>query len=253
MLRLITGKAKPTSIAAVELQTDLEPLMERSQKSTLNLVEKILRRNNFLNYYRPTNERLKTHKSFLSTVHDLYDTFDILTPNHQVFPQEFNPILCQVTLESHLNLVWNVDGSVEDDIKNSIFRTFSSAFSISYPVGKYCDNFDDEIVAISFAIDKLENCSERNIAFFIDSQAAILSLINSRYNENALVHSCRIKLIELEKSRKSVALQWISSHCSISGNEKADRLPKAGYLMSQPDSHLPLRNIKRLIYSKLKN
>ncbi|GFW43200.1 zinc finger BED domain-containing protein 1 [Trichonephila clavipes] len=247
----------------MEFQTDLEPFSERSQRSALNLVEKMLR-NNFLNYYRPTNERLKTYKSFLSTVHDLYDTFDIPTPNCQVFPQEFNLIMCQATLESHLDLVKNVgkqfpiqsdlksvalatihcrypldkwfhkytDGSAEDAIKNFGAGAFSSAFSIRYPVGKYCDNFDGEIAAISFVIDKLERCSECNIVFFIDSQAAISSLINSKYNENALVHSCRMKLIELRKCRENIALQWIPSHCNVSGNEKADRLAKAGSLMT---------------------
>ncbi|GFW38769.1 putative rna-directed dna polymerase from transposon bs [Trichonephila clavipes] len=60
-----------------------------------------------------------------------------------------------------------------------------------------------------------------------------------------------MKLIEFGKSRESIALQRIPSHCNISGNEKADRLAKTGSLMSQPDSPFPLRNIKRLIYSKL--
>ncbi|GFT41542.1 hypothetical protein TNCV_3942901 [Trichonephila clavipes] len=60
-----------------------------------------------------------------------------------------------------------------------------------------------------------------------------------------------MKLIEFGKSRVSIALQWISSHCNISGNEKADRLAKAGSLVSQPDFPLPLHNIIRLIYSKL--
>ncbi|GFW42042.1 hypothetical protein TNCV_1905001 [Trichonephila clavipes] len=58
-------------------------------------------------------------------------------------------------------------------------------------------------------------------------------------------------LIELGKSRESIALQWTPSHCNISGNEKADRLAKAGSLMSQSGSPLLLSNIKRLIYSKL--
>ncbi|GFU51685.1 putative gag-pol polyprotein [Trichonephila clavipes] len=60
-----------------------------------------------------------------------------------------------------------------------------------------------------------------------------------------------MKLIEIGKSRESIALQWIPSHCNICRNEKADRLAKAGSLMSQLDSLLPLSNIKRLIYSKL--
>ncbi|GFW58763.1 uncharacterized protein TNCV_379461 [Trichonephila clavipes] len=112
------------------------------------------------------------------------------------------------------------NGSAEDAIKNAGAGAFSSAFSISYPVGK-CDNFDGDIAAISFVIDKLESCSKRIAVFFIDSQAIILSLINSRYNENALVHSSRMKLIELGMSRESIAIQWIPSRCNIAGNEKA--------------------------------
>ncbi|GFW60749.1 hypothetical protein TNCV_570951 [Trichonephila clavipes] len=83
-------------------------------------------------------------------------------------------------------------GSEEDAIKNAGAEAYSNAFSISYPVGKYCDNFDE-----------------------------------------------------------SVVLQWTRSHYNISGNEKADKLTKAGSLMSQPDSALSLRNIKRIVYSKL--
>ncbi|GFX16944.1 transposable element Tcb2 transposase [Trichonephila clavipes] len=44
------------------------------------------------------------------------------------------------------------DGSTKDVIKNAGVGAFSSAFNISYPVGKYCVNSDDEIIAISFAI-----------------------------------------------------------------------------------------------------
>ncbi|GFY47077.1 hypothetical protein TNIN_204011 [Trichonephila inaurata madagascariensis] len=65
MLRLFTGGAKTTAIATMELHTDLEPLSERSLKHALDLNERILRRkNNLLNYYIPTNERLKSRMSF---------------------------------------------------------------------------------------------------------------------------------------------------------------------------------------------
>ncbi|GFX81570.1 hypothetical protein TNCV_4179111 [Trichonephila clavipes] len=49
----------------------------------------------------------------------------------------------------------------------------------------------------------------------------------------------------LTNKKRKHCLEWVPSHCNISGNEKADKLAKAGSLMSQPDS--PLRNIKRLI------
>ncbi|GFU79169.1 alpha-2 adrenergic receptor [Trichonephila clavipes] len=95
---------------------------------------------------------------------------------------------CQTKLRiNHLTAVKSVaileKGSAEDAIKNAGAGAYSSAFSIRYPVGKYYDTIDGEIAAISFAIDKLKSCSEGNIVFFINSPAAILSLINSKCNE----------------------------------------------------------------------
>ncbi len=49
---------------------------------------------------------------------------------------------------------------------------------------KYCDNFISEIAAITYAIDELRNIHDQNIVIFIDSQAAILSLNNLKYNQN---------------------------------------------------------------------
>ena len=73
---------------------------------------------------------------------------------------------------------------------------------------------------MSFEVAKLKDSPDNNIVVLIDSQAAILLLINSKYNENANVHSCRIKLFELKNSQESNALQWIPSHYCIFGNNQ---------------------------------
>lgn len=73
-------------------------------------------------------------------------------------------------------------------LKNDGAGDNSSLFSISCPDGKHCDNFDGENVAITVAIDKFKHSLESNIVFPIDSQAAILSLTNSSYN-NTEVYS----------------------------------------------------------------
>lgn len=91
----------------MELQTELELLCERCQGSVINLVEKMFK--NFLNYYMPAKEWLKTPRSFIITVHYLYDTYDIPNPNHQVFPHEWNSVINQDILESHLDIIWNVN------------------------------------------------------------------------------------------------------------------------------------------------
>ncbi|GFU33963.1 uncharacterized protein TNCV_656291 [Trichonephila clavipes] len=71
-----------------------------------------------------------------------------------------------------------------------------------------------------------------------------------QYNENALVRPCRIQFIELEKSKESIALQWIPNHLDILGNEQADKLAKVGSLLYQPDSPLPLLDPTDVIYTK---
>ena len=54
-------------------------------------------------------------------------------------------------------------------------------------------------------------------------------------------HELRVKLSKLIESRR-IVLQWIPSHCGISGNEKADEFAKRGANMQQ--ENLPI-TIKR--------
>ena len=126
---------------------------------------------------------------------------------------------------------------------------YSNVFSISCPVGRYCDN--GGIAAIIYAIDELRNSEVQNIVFFIDSQTAITSLIRLSNNQNALVHLRRIKLHFLIKTKDRAAIQWILSHCDIYGNVQIDRLSKS--LVAQPDSLVPLRNIRIIIHNKIKD
>ncbi|XP_035204620.1 transmembrane 9 superfamily member 1-like, partial [Stegodyphus dumicola] len=116
------------------------------------------------------------------------------------------------------------DGLTEDVIKNSSAGAYSSTFSISYPAEKYCDNVDGQIATISFATDKLRYSPDPNFVFLIDSQTAILN------------------------SRENFALQWILTHCG-----RLIRLAKASSLMTQPDSLLPLHDIKMIANNKIKN
>ena len=65
------------------------------------------------------------------------------------------------------------DGSAENTIKNSNDGAYANIFSFSCTVEKYSDNFNGEIAAISFGIDKLKECPGDNIALLIDSQTTI--------------------------------------------------------------------------------
>ncbi|GFV87038.1 hypothetical protein TNCV_5112561 [Trichonephila clavipes] len=76
-------------------------------------------------------------------------------------------IHCRYPIDKWLHVY--ADDSAEDTIKNVGAGAHSSALSISYLFGNYCDNFGRDIAIISFAVDKLESCSGHNIVFFIDS------------------------------------------------------------------------------------
>ena len=76
-LRLITGAAGSTPIAAMEIQTGLEPLNIRRKQQLVKLHEKC-RRLNLKHWqdYTIAMARLKTHKSFLSCAFQLYDLYN---------------------------------------------------------------------------------------------------------------------------------------------------------------------------------
>ena len=75
-LRLITAAACSTPIAALEIQTDLEPLKVRCEKQFLKQYEKCRRLP--IKYWQehiPAQKRLKTHQSFFSRSEELMDKY----------------------------------------------------------------------------------------------------------------------------------------------------------------------------------
>ncbi|GFX48800.1 transposable element Tc1 transposase [Trichonephila clavipes] len=85
------------------------------------------------------------------------------------------------------------DGSAEDAIKNAGAGAFSSAFSICYPVGKYCDNFDGDI------------------GFSIDFQAVILALFKTFLRDTTLAKE--YNLVLLLRQRPDRGLNFIMAKC----------------------------------------
>ncbi|XP_054717485.1 uncharacterized protein LOC129226880 [Uloborus diversus] len=94
-LRLITGAAKSTPIAAMELQTATYCLSDRRTYSALSLGERLLRKEGFGNSYIPLQIRLKTQHHFLFEFHRLatdLDASSIRQPNFRpsIFPGTLN-------------------------------------------------------------------------------------------------------------------------------------------------------------------
>ncbi|GFT82805.1 reverse transcriptase, partial [Nephila pilipes] len=111
---------------------------------------------------------------------------------------------------------------------------YSIHFSLSRVVGKYCTNFDGKVDAVHTALTEIARRQEQNIKIFIDSQGPIRAISSVIPSKNSYAFECQLFIESMIKSGHNVALQWISSHCGIVGNEFSDSLAKAGSNLPQP-------------------
>ncbi|GFV67795.1 reverse transcriptase [Trichonephila clavipes] len=82
---------------------------------------------------------------------------------------------------------------------------------------------------------------------FIDSHAAILALSRNTPTDCLNTIQCRTKIVELISYGWTVALQYVSSHVGIPGNERADQKAKQGTESTQQEVPLTLRRANNII------
>ncbi|XP_015915700.2 uncharacterized protein [Parasteatoda tepidariorum] len=111
---------------------------------------------------------------------------------------------------------------------------FCEHFSHYLSLGTAKTAFDGEVEAIKVALTHLNthpSLFDKAVSFS-DSQAAILAIANYSQAPGSLsIVKCRSLMAEIGEKYKTIALQWIPSHCGIPGNEKADVLAKKGCLV----------------------
>ena len=91
----------------------------------------------------------------------------------------------------------------------------------------HCTVFQAEIKAILEASRYLNSITAYTyVKFFVDSQAAILALDNSKVT-STLVRDAKIELNKAAEHR-SISLNWTRAHVGTEGNEQADRAAKEG-------------------------
>ena len=123
---------------------------------------------------------------------------------------------------------------------------------ISEPCGSLCSNYEAEVLAIQSALikitDKFQGEREdfTDVVIFSDSKSALEAVENQDTHVKQLLF-----LIDdfIKISNKTVTLQWIPSHCSIRGNERADTLAKTGAGKEQPEASVSQATVKRIIKS----
>ena len=157
------------------------------------------------------------------------------------------------------------DGSATNATRNGGYGSFISIpqlqepISIYGPCGRYCNNYDAEVIAIKKTMDKIDqelevaNIIPKDLFILTDSQSA-LDAIESYKDESSkqiedLLQICNNTSL---KYGINITLQWIPGHCGIYGNEKADALAKLGSNMAQKDETVSYSTAKSLAkeYSK---
>ncbi|GFQ82983.1 putative rna-directed dna polymerase from transposon bs [Trichonephila clavata] len=119
--------------------------------------------------------------------------------------------------------------------------------------GSWCKlYYDGEVAVVHIALTEVGKREDRNIAIFIDSQAAILAVSSVPSLRNGLVLDCQSMINSLINNSRNVTLQWVPSHCGVIGNELADALAIAGSALSQSDSPLGYHSVKKIIASRFR-
>jgi len=113
--------------------------------------------------------------------------------------------------------------------------------------GAHSTNFKAEIEAVRKAAEVLVDEEVPKIVILTDA----LSVLQSLETEDKNMNELSTALAALCEGR-TVVLQWIPSHCGISGNEEADRLAKAGTLEQQPDDLTSSKEQTTIIKSTFK-
>jgi len=292
-LRLITGGMKTTPISSMEATSHLSTLHERRDEKLLRQNEKMKRLPSHPLHTKlqaPTKNRLKrkspnhaiktlqqTHGTALAIAdHPVeplldYEDWSLESPSivlgipgisnkNEYTDTELKCFTLEHLDKNYPNDNWTrvyTDGSAEDAVRNGgggIFIRYpdSSQSKTSIATGVMSTNFRAEATALLTATKLL--CEKENppgnIVFLTDCRAVLQSLETGKGDK--ILQKIKTNIQALS-SKSTVIMQWIPSHCGISGNEEADRLSKNGSKMEQtmpPLSYVETKTIIRSHFQK---
>ncbi|KAF0287547.1 putative RNA-directed DNA polymerase from transposon BS [Amphibalanus amphitrite] len=149
--------------------------------------------------------------------------------------------------------IWS-DGSAEDGVANggggALIRTLTEDdWELRVPAGRLCSSTRAELAALLAALEavaELPRSAGLPVVACLDSRAALLTLAaGASAQTTTLGASVWTQLLRLQASNSSIHLQWVSAHCGLPGNERADALAKEAAGMSQRTTSVDARTLTR--------
>ena len=118
----------------------------------------------------------------------------------------------------------------------------------SIPTGKFSTNYRAEACALLHAAQTLNAREELPLHTVIltDCKSVLQSLHTGE--ESQILRDIR-QVLDTLCQRTTLVLQWIPSHCGVSGNEEADRLSKMGSNMEQQMHPISYREVSTMLRS----
>ncbi|GFV65603.1 uncharacterized protein LOC103524116 [Trichonephila clavipes] len=251
-LRFITGAATSTTIASMELQTEMSSSSERLQYSALSLGELLLRKKHFWPKYIPSQTRLNTQHTFLFELHRLSNVFGvsdniiplfrptILSDNLRYASANLDlvlPVHKRISLLAELRSV--VLATILESIQIKIGYTYLLMALLQLPLV----GLGELVLSLTFLI--LKN-------LLVPGHTILMTVSGYNLFPSKLEFECKQLINSFLFTGRDVVLQWIPSHCRIHGNEQADKLAKEASMLHPSCLPMHLRNVKRLLRDQLR-
>jgi ribonuclease HI len=124
------------------------------------------------------------------------------------------------------------------------------------PCGQYCSNYTAEITSIEMVLRRIlvyfehGSTSPKDIVVLSDSKSALRAIDRGLSTEIFKIQQLINQLIT--SYGIEITFHWIPGHIGIPGNERADKLSKAGTAMTQTSSNATLNTCKQILINNYK-
>jgi len=120
------------------------------------------------------------------------------------------------------------DGALQDS--NAAFGVFTNECNVMGRLPNKTSIFTAELFAIFSAVQLIKNL-QGNYLLWTDSLSSVMALSSSTSSKHYMIHKIRDSVNSMPDGK--LVIEWVPSHVSIEGNEKADELASKALKLQQ--------------------